>query len=159
VVVVTATGDDAATRRVRRSALRAARLGELRDGTWVRPANLEVEVTDGLAGSVRCFLATPRSDHAALAREVFDLDGWARRARHLLGVLDAVLPAGTDSLAAGFELDAEVLRHLQRDPLIPQALLDADWPGALLRERYEAFDADYRRRLAEAHREVSATSS
>lgn len=159
VVVVAVTGDDATTRRARRSALRAARLGELRDGTWVRPANLELALPEGIAGSVRCFLATPRGDAAALAHEVFDLDGWARRARHLLDVLDAVVTDGLGSLAAGFELDAEVLRHLQRDPLIPAALLERDWPGTLLRQRYEVFDADYRRRLAEAHRALSATSN
>jgi phenylacetic acid degradation operon negative regulatory protein len=159
VVVVTVTGDDAATRRARRAALRALRLGELRDGTWVRPANLEVIVTGELAGSVRCFSATPRDDDAALAREVFDLEGWARRARHLLGVLDAVATDGADSLATGFELDAEVLRHLQRDPLVPEVLLDGDWPGAQLRARYEAFDADYRRRLAAAHRTLAASST
>lgn len=80
-------------------------------------------------------------------------------ARHLLEVLDQVGADGLASLAAGFELDAEVLRHLQRDPLVPSELLEDQWPGSTLRERYEAFDTDYRRRLAEAHRSLSATSS
>ena len=44
LVVVTATGDAPAARRARRAALRAARLGELRDGTWLRPANLELDL-------------------------------------------------------------------------------------------------------------------
>jgi phenylacetic acid degradation operon negative regulatory protein len=56
------------------------------------------------------------------------------------------------SLAAGFSLDAAVLRHLQRDPLIPASLLSPTWPGGALRTRYERFDAAFRSALAAAHR-------
>ena len=83
-------------------------------------------------------------DPAALAATVFDLAGWARRAEQLCRELDAVRLDGPRALAEGFERDAEVLRHLQRDPLVPRELLPADWPGAALRERFDAFDAAYR---------------
>jgi len=158
VVVVTATGDAPATRRERRASLRAARLGELRDGTWLRPTNLEVVLDDATSASAVLFTSVPRVDPAALAASVFDLAGWARRAEQLCDELDTIGLDGPRALAEGFERDAEVLRHLQRDPLVPLELLPADWPGAALRERFDAFDAAYRHLLGTAHRSIAAAS-
>ena len=61
--------------------------------------------------------------------------------------------------ADGFERDAEVLRHLGRDPLVPDELLPRHWPGAELRERFVAFDARYRAMLRDAHRSVAAAAA
>jgi phenylacetic acid degradation operon negative regulatory protein len=47
-------------------------------------------------------------------------------------------------LAAGFVTSAAVLRHLQADPLLPDALLPSGWPGAALRTEYDRYDAAYR---------------
>lgn len=157
VVVVTTTGDDAATRRARRTRCRDARLGELRDGVWTRPANLPVELSRALAESLVAFRATPDADQRALAASVFDLSGWAHRARLLSRTLELAGSSRHGSLASGFELSAEVLRHLQRDPLVPGELLGDDWPGELLRARYASFDANYRAQLADAHRTLAAT--
>lgn len=156
VAVVTASGDDPATRRERRAALRAARLGELRDGVWLRPANLEVELPTVVAAGMLRLDAVRVADASSLAAQVFDLSGWARRAVALCHELDSMVLDGHHALASGFERDAEVLRHLQRDPLLPVELLGPDWPGDALRSRYEAFDADYRALLAAAHREVAS---
>jgi phenylacetic acid degradation operon negative regulatory protein len=157
VLVVTATGDAPATRRARRASLRAARLGELRDGTWLRPSNLEVVFDDATGATVR-FSSVPQVDPAALAASVFDLAGWARRAERLCDELDAVRLDGPRALADGFERDAEVLRHLQRDPLVPLELLASDWPGAALRARFDDFDAAYRDLLGAAHRSIASAS-
>lgn len=157
VVAVTASGDDAATRKERRAALRGARLGELREGVWVRPANLALDLAATLGA--RAFRAVPETDARSLAHEVFDLAGWDRRARRLCGVLEHVSVAEPGSLAVGFELSAEVLRHLQRDPLMPRELLDARWSGDELRERYDAFDTRYRTHLADAHRALASAST
>lgn len=153
VVVLPGGGESPARRKERRASLRAARLGELRESVWVRPANLAVELDASVAGTATRFSAVPAEDPGALAHRVFDLEGWARRARTLLATL--AKDQAAHSLAAGFELDAEVLRHLQRDPLVPASLLAADWPGPELRDAYEAFHARYRERLAEAHRAVA----
>jgi phenylacetic acid degradation operon negative regulatory protein len=46
------------------------------------------------------------------------------------------------------------LRHFQADPLLPDALLPARWPGPELRHEYDDFDRAYRavlRRWLRAH--------
>jgi phenylacetic acid degradation operon negative regulatory protein len=159
LVVVTASGDGAATRRERRGAMREARLGELREGVWMRPANLNVELGLALEGAVSSFRGVPATEPIVLARSVFDLAGWERRGWHLCQVLDRLERGALHSLADGFELNAEVLRHLQRDPLVPRELLGGAWPGHELREHYERFDARYRAQLADAHRAARASTS
>lgn len=158
LVVVTASGDDAPTRKERRAALRGARLGELREGVWLRPANLALDLGATLDAVASAFRADPQAEPRALAHTVFDLKGWDRRSRRLCAVLDRAGRNGSGSLVDGFELSAEVLRHLQRDPLVPRELLDATWSGDELRERYEVFDARYRAQLADAHRRASAST-
>jgi phenylacetic acid degradation operon negative regulatory protein len=156
VIVVTPAGATPNERRARRTVLRSAKLAELRDGTWVRPANLDVRLDATTDDAATRFTATPDGDAAALASRVFDVAGWARRAERLCDVLDECTLDAPGSLAIGFERDAEVLRHLQRDPLLPAALLPKGWPGPALRARFDAFDVSYRRALREAHHAVAA---
>ncbi len=154
-VVVTRTGDGAPERRARRGALRDARLGELRDGVWLRPANLELAIGATAADGLTIFRSAPAGDQALLASACFDLDGWARRAIVLADALDGAALDDERALAAGFERNAEVLRHLQRDPLLPVELLPRAWPGDALRAAYESFDAGYRALLGATHRAAS----
>jgi phenylacetic acid degradation operon negative regulatory protein len=154
LVVVTKAGDAAGVRQRRRTALRLARLGEIRDGVWLRPANLPIELDIDARRSVSMFTAVPDEDAASLCRSAFDLDGWSRRAVLLVREIERAELDGGASLAEGFALDADVLRHLQRDPLIPASLLPPSWPGRALRSRYERFDAAFRAVLAAAHRSV-----
>jgi len=151
-VVVTSSGDSAPARRARRGALRDARLGELRDGVWLRPANLDVAFAPVVPEGVSVFSSVPLGDHHRLAAACFDLAGWALRANLLCEALAATSLRDEGSLAQGFERDAEVLRHLQRDPLLPAELLPRAWPGDALRAAYETFDAEYRAILAASHR-------
>jgi phenylacetic acid degradation operon negative regulatory protein len=155
-VVVTSTGDSAPARRARRGALRDARLGELRDGVWLRPANLELSFAPALPAGLEVFLSVPDGNQAQLGAWCFDLAGWASRATALCDALAATPLRDEGSLAAGFERDAEVLRHLQRDPLLPAELLPREWPGDALRAAYETFDAEYRALLAASHRAASS---
>jgi phenylacetic acid degradation operon negative regulatory protein len=146
LAVVTTTGSSADIRGTRRRALAYGRLAELREGVWMRPANLAVRLPDPLDGDVELMTAQPR-DAAALAHRLWDLTAWSERARDLLHRLDALAPDGPEALAPGFELSAAVLRHLQADPLLPAELLPTDWPGAPLRATYDAWDARYRATL------------
>jgi phenylacetic acid degradation operon negative regulatory protein len=146
LAVVTTTGSSADVRGARRRILTYGRLAELREGVWMRPANLAVRLPDPLEGDIELMTARP-VDAAALAHRLWDLSSWSARARDLLRDLHALVPDGPDALAPGFELSAAVLRHLQADPLLPAELLPAGWPGATLRATYDQWDARYRTTL------------
>ncbi len=148
LAVVTTSGSTAEVRGSRRRALGYARLGELREGVWMRPGNVAVRLPGTLDADGRADDAPssgPRACGGAGRAAVWDLDGWAGRASELLAALDALVPDGPEALAPGFELSAAVLRHLQADPLLPQQLEPPEWPLPALRERaYDGWDARHR---------------
>ena len=146
LVVVVATGSPAPERAGRRAALAHARLAELRDGVWLRPDNLPLDLESVPSGHVEVLAARP-ADSSDLARRLWDLGGWAARATALDRQLQAA-PPGLDTLAQGFVLAAAVLRHLQSDPLLPGPLLPGGWPGAALRATFADWDRRYRQLLA-----------
>ncbi|WP_280912771.1 PaaX family transcriptional regulator C-terminal domain-containing protein [Streptomyces sp. SAI-208] len=139
-VVITATGRGPAERADLRARLTALRLAELREGVWLRPANLLRPLPDDLDAVARRFSARPDGSGPELAAALWPLDGWAADSRALLAhVARADRPA--DRLT-GF---AAVVRHLLTDPVLPPELLPSDWPGAELRSAYAA----YQRELAD----------
>jgi phenylacetic acid degradation operon negative regulatory protein len=146
LAVVTTAGSSAEVRGARRRALAYGRLAELREGVWMRPANLAVRIPERIDGDVEFMTARP-GDAVALARRLWDQPAWAARASDLLRGLHALVPDGPHTLAPGFELSAAVLRHLQADPLLPAELLPADWPGGSLRADYDDWDSRYRTTL------------
>ncbi len=148
LAVVTTTGSAADVRGTRRRALSYARLAELREGVWMRPANVALRLPDLLEPDVETMTAHPDRPEELAAR-LWDLAAWSARASDLLERLDRLTPDRPDALAPGFELSASVLRHLQSDPLLPPDLLPAQWPGATLRSAYDAWDARYRDTLQE----------
>ena len=122
------------------SALSYARLAELREGVWMRPANIEVVLLrDSSIADLERMMAWP-ADPGGLVERLWDLVGWSAGAEDLLAALDALVPEGPDVLAPGFELSAAVLRHLQADPLLPAELLPEGWPGERLRTIYDGWD-------------------
>ena len=87
-------------RRAYRAALRTTlqqnRFAELREGVWLRPDNLKIELSDDILSRVRVL----RSDDEApteLAGRLWDLPGWARTARRLLDEMATAIdiPAGS----------------------------------------------------------------
>jgi phenylacetic acid degradation operon negative regulatory protein len=146
-LVVRGGARPAAERTEARRRFTAARLAELREGVWLRPANLDVGLPAPLEATIVRFDGTPGADPAALAASLWDLDGWASGAERLRQRLATLRPVGDDMLAPGFVLSASVLRHFQADPLLPDAVLPADWPGPALRREYDRWDAAYRARL------------
>jgi phenylacetic acid degradation operon negative regulatory protein len=147
VVVVTTTGSTAEIRNRRRSELAFARLAELREGVWLRPDNLDLVIPDDLAPDVTRLLARP-DDPDELVGQLWETAAWADRARLLAERLAARPPQDWTDLEPGFILSAAVLRHFQADPLLPLALLPADWPGEHLRTIYDEWDSRYRQVLA-----------
>ena len=153
LVVLTAAGDTAEVRAARRKVLTGARLGELRQGVWTRPDNLDLELDGALEGEATRFAGAP-DDAGALARTLWDLDDWAARSGALMAAMRRSPPASAEDLAPGFVLSASVLRHLQADPLLPDELLPAGWPGAELRAVYDDYDDRYRAVLADWGRRI-----
>jgi phenylacetic acid degradation operon negative regulatory protein len=136
-VVATAERRPAAERTALRQAMAGLRLAELREGSWLRPANLDRSRPAVATEQCTWLTGTPDDDPAALAARLWNLDGWARRARALTTALDdARTPADRFTVAAA------ALRHLLADPLLPAPLLPGDWPGAALRSSYDAFETE-----------------
>jgi len=137
----------AVDRTALRRAMRDLRQAELREGVWLRPANLVAdrlpEARSVVAAQCTGFTARPAD---AVADRLWDLDGWAATTRRLEADLAAHGPRldDPDELAVGFLLSAAVLRHLQTDPLLPLDLLPGDWPGGSLRAAYERYDAGFK---------------
>lgn len=146
LAVVIAERRSAADRAGLRDGLRSARLGELREGVWARPDNLDVEWPDVV--TTHCTVVTDARVEAAMVERLWDLPAWTRAAHTLRdGMADLVDPlerGDTDALAEGFVLSAAVLRLLQADPLLPVELRPAAWPGDVLRRDYDRFDGAYR---------------
>ncbi|MEU1177982.1 PaaX family transcriptional regulator C-terminal domain-containing protein [Streptomyces sp. NPDC005820] len=140
MAVITATGRGPAERVELRSRLTALRLAELREGVWLRPANLGRPWPPDLDQVLRRFTTRPEAPAPDLAAGLWPLGAWAGTARALLAHVERS-PGPADLFTAL----AAVVRHLLADPVLPPALLPADWPGPALRTVYE----DRRRTLAE----------
>lgn len=134
--VVTGIGADARARAALRTALQQTRFGELREGVWLRPANLPEPVPTEAHGRVRV-LTSRDDDPSGLAAALWDLPGWAREGNRLLRTMDRAR-----DIPARFAVAAAMVRHLLTDPVLPATLLPRDWPGERLRESYTDFAAD-----------------
>ena len=139
MVVITATGRGPAERAELRARLTALRLAELREGVWLRPANLDRTLPDELRQVAGTYTARPDEPAPDLVARLWPLDAWAAGARALLAHA-AGAPGPADRLTAF----AAIVRHLLGDPVLPPALLPPDWPGAELRTAY----AGYQREVA-----------
>ncbi|MGB6207171.1 PaaX family transcriptional regulator C-terminal domain-containing protein [Mycobacterium sp.] len=135
-VIVTSVGTDPRTRAALRTTLHSKRFGELREGVWMRPDNLELDLDAQLRARVRILQA--RDDAPGeLAVQLWDLSAWARTGARLV----TEMSSATD-VPARFVVAAAIVRHLLTDPVLPAELLPADWPGARLRAAYNDFAAE-----------------
>ncbi|MGO9155975.1 PaaX family transcriptional regulator C-terminal domain-containing protein [Mycobacterium sp.] len=133
VLIVTSVGTDARTRATLRNAMHHKRFGELREGVWMRPDNLDLELDHEVAARVRVLTARDEAP-AELAGQLWDLSGWAETGRSLLDEI-----ATATDIPGRFVVAAAMVRHLLTDPVLPAELLPADWPGARLRAAYHDF--------------------
>jgi phenylacetic acid degradation operon negative regulatory protein len=149
VAFVVASGRDASTRAGLREAMRRLHLAERREGVWMRPDNLDLDVPAVVERQCEWLDARPDDDPVALASRLFRPDRWARRAVSLqsrLAELTGSLSAGEhESIAGAFVAGAAALRHVGLDPLLPSELVPADWPGAGLREEYARYQRAFDR--------------
>ncbi|MDN4516341.1 PaaX domain-containing protein, C- domain protein [Mycolicibacterium austroafricanum] len=136
MLVITSVGTDARTRAQLRNALQDNRFAELREGVWMRPANVDLELGPDITEKVR-ILAARDDEPAELAARLWDLPGWAATGRELLTRI-----ADADDVPGRFVVAAAMVRHLLTDPVLPDELLATDWPGAALRSAYNDFAAE-----------------
>jgi phenylacetic acid degradation operon negative regulatory protein len=135
-LVITTVGTDARTRASLRTTLQDKRFAELREGVWMRPANLEPEWTDALRARMRV-LRSRDDDPAGLTAQLWDLPTWVATGRRLLDDI-----SGATDVPRRFVAAAGMVRHLLTDPVLPEELLPDDWPGAELRSAYHEFAAE-----------------
>lgn len=135
-LVITSVGTDARTRASLRNTLQQYRFGELREGVWMRPDNLDQVLPAEITGRVRLLHARDE-DPAGLAAALWDLPGWRHTGRQLL----AEMAAATD-IPGRFVAAAGIVRHLLADPVLPDELLPGNWPGLQLRKAYNDFAAE-----------------
>ncbi|MEO3760920.1 PaaX family transcriptional regulator C-terminal domain-containing protein [Mycobacterium sp. B14F4] len=135
-LVITSVGIDARTRAALRNTLHDNRFGELREGVWMRPDNLDAAVPAEARRRGRV-MQSRDADPAGLAGRLWDLAGWARTGHRLL----AEIGSATD-VPGRFVAAAAMVRHLLTDPVLPAELLPDGWPGAELRRAYNDFAAE-----------------
>jgi phenylacetic acid degradation operon negative regulatory protein len=143
VAVIVATRRDASTRAGLREAMRRLHFAERREGVWLRPDNLALDIPDAVRRQCEWLSARPDDDPVALAARLFRPDRWARRANTLterLATMTKGLARGEPGpVADAFVAGAAALRHIGSDPLLPPALLPAEWPGVALRDQYATY--------------------
>jgi phenylacetic acid degradation operon negative regulatory protein len=140
VLIVTSVGNDARTRAALRTAMHNKRFGELREGVWMRPDNLELDLDPELKARVR--ILTARDDTPAeLAGRLWDLPAWAQEGNTLIDEM-----AAAPDIPGRFMVATATVRHLLTDPVLPDELLPSDWPGARLRAAYHDFAAELLKR-------------
>ncbi len=135
-LVITAVGMDARARAALRNGLQMKRFGEIREGVWLRPDNLDDELPAEIAERVRV-LQSRDGNPAELTAQLWDLPDWATNGQRLLAEM-----AAAHDIPARFRAAAAIVRHLLTDPVLPTELLPAGWPGAELRQAYEDFAAE-----------------
>lgn len=135
--VVVAGARPSGDRAALRATLTDLRLAELREGVWMRPANL-LRADLRLPREVTTLRARPDEDPAGLAAQLWDLRGWSDKA---LATIEEL--AATTQPAVRLAVAAALVRHLGTDPLLPAPLWPPGWPGPLARAVY----GDYQREV------------
>ncbi len=132
-LVITSIGTDARTRAALRTTLQHNRFGELREGVWLRPDNLDSPLPDDVLNRGR-ELRSHDDDPAGLAGLLWDLTAWAEVGYALLDEMGSAA-----DVPGRFVTAAAMVRHLLTDPVLPAELLPENWPGRALRDAYNEF--------------------
>lgn len=136
-VVIVESGRDAVDRARLRQDLAKARLGELREGVWMRPANLDRPPFDDPHTTT---LVSHPQEPDWIVESLWDLDAWAGRGRALVAAARRPELDGHRLAAV-----AALVRHLRTDPALPRELTPPNWPADEMRTAYD----DYRTQLAQ----------
>ena len=80
-LVITSVGTDARTRAALRTTLQDKRFGELREGVWMRPDNLDIELAAEIARPGAGAAQPATTIRPELAAQLWDLPAWAAHRR------------------------------------------------------------------------------
>ncbi|WP_433606237.1 PaaX domain-containing protein, C- domain protein [Prescottella agglutinans] len=137
IVVVTGTGREAGERASLRTRLTRLRLAELREGVWLRPANLTRPLELGDA-PVEVLTGQPGRDAGELLASLWDLPAWEAESRRLLELMDvAVSPVDRFTVATA------IVRHLLTDPVLPQELRPDAWSADQVHAAWRAYQEEF----------------
>ena len=143
-VVVASSGRPSNERAALRETLTRHRLAELREGVWLRPANLARSAAyDGDPA-----LLTGRSrydDPAQVVSRLWDLERWASDAVTIKRTF-----SGADAPSRRLVAAAHLVRHLMTDPILPADLLPPSWPADDLRATYATYQDELHQLAAES---------
>lgn len=137
-VAVVVTGRSGVERAALRVTLTAHRLAELRDGLWLRPANLARTPSYTERDDIIAFESRHNEPRELVAR-LWDLNAWTETAYRVL----AQLQAATAPISRLTDA-AELVHHLSTDPILPPELEPDDWPPDLLRAAYAGYQRELR---------------
>ncbi|MGF7124588.1 PaaX domain-containing protein, C- domain protein [Rhodococcus sp. TAF43] len=137
IVVVTGTGRDPGDRAALRERLSRLRLAELREGVWLRPANL-TRVLDLAAEPVEVLTGSPVRDAGELLGSLWNLPAWERESRRLLELMNLA-----ESTVDRFTVATAVVRHLLTDPVLPQELRPNSWTADRVHAAWGAYQEEF----------------
>jgi phenylacetic acid degradation operon negative regulatory protein len=135
--IIVASGRSAAERAQLRLDLSRLRLAELREGVWMRPANLDRTWPAQLEPLLVRLIARPTATAESLVASLWDLSAWSATGHALLAHFSTAGDPLVKLTAA-----AAIVHHLTSDPVLPAELLPTDWPGDQLRSTYAAYQAE-----------------
>ena len=121
IVVVTGTGRDPGDRVSLRTRLSRLRLAELREGVWLRPANLTRTLDLG-GEPVEVLEGRPAGEAGELLESLWDLSAWEAESQRLLKLMNLA-----ESTVDRFTVATAIVRHLLTDPVLPQQLRPDPW--------------------------------
>lgn len=123
-----------------REALKNAGFGSPLPGVWVAPSG--VPVPEEAAGAIRLEVSAEDDSGRRLLSQSWPLDRTADAYQKFMKTFEPLrawigrgeMLSDADAFAARILLIHHYRRVVLRDPLLPQALLPADWPGRAARE-------------------------
>lgn len=137
IVVVTGTGREPGERASLRTRLSRLRLAELREGVWLRPANL-TRPLDLRDEPVEVMSGKPGREAGELLASLWDLPAWESDSRRLLELMDlAVSPVDRFTVATA------IVRHLLADPVLPQELRPDPWSADRVHAAWRAYQEEF----------------
>ncbi|WP_309231597.1 PaaX domain-containing protein, C- domain protein [Nocardia sp. SYP-A9097] len=137
MVVITGTGRDPVDRASLRSRLSRLRLAELREGVWMRPANL-LRPLDMRAEPVRVLTGSPMGNPGELLGALWDLPAWEADSVRLLELMERA-----ESPVDRFTVATAIVRHLLADPVLPQELRPDPWSAGLVHAAWMAYQGEF----------------